>query len=189
MHTAFSQGGPRVGVVDADQNGGGGRHVEAGGANVALEEAVATARSFVDAVAWGEHLKVWELLGEEGRRTVLRVAVERGMSQALSLHLGNETATKAERDGFLTDLVNGLRADLAGTDLDALLYWSDPASAEPGRAWVVLSAPLPEILGGEVPVGTLELSSKDGVWLVERVIPRPSRPADGRSRQTGELSQ
>lgn len=162
---------------------------DVGSGEAGLEAAVAAARAFIDAVAWGEHVRVWEMLGEEGRRTVLRVAVDRGMSQALSERLWDTTATAAERDGFLTDLVNGLRADLAGTDLDALMYWSDPAAAEPGRAWVVLSAPLPAILGGEVPVGTLELSANEGSWLIERIIPRPSRPADGIRRQGGELDR
>lgn len=143
-----------------------------------LEVAVATARTFVAAIAWGEHLRVWELLGKEARRTVLRVAVDRGMSQALSVRLRDATASQAEVDGFLTDLVNGLRADLAGTDLDALSYWSDPAAAGPARAWVVLMAPLPPLLGGEVPVGTLDMSFEEGSWLVERIIPRPSRPVD-----------
>jgi hypothetical protein len=140
-----------------------------------MEAAVEVASAFVKAVAWGEHLRVWELMGDEGHRTVLRLAVKRGMDEALSVRLGDGCATSAERDVFLSDLVNGLRADLAGNDLEALSYWADPALAGPDRVWVVMMAPLPAVLGGDVPAGSLDLSCTDGRWKVERIIPRPSR--------------
>ncbi len=142
-----------------------------------LEAAIEAASTFVQAIAWGEHVRVWELMGDEGHRTVLRLAVKRGMDEALSLRIGDGRATGAEMDAFLGDLVNGLRADLAGTDLEALTYWADPAVAGPGRAWVVMMAPLPAALGGDVPAGTLDLSCLQDRWLVERIIPRPSRSA------------
>lgn len=140
-----------------------------------LDAAVEVAKAFVNAVAWGEHLRVWELLGDEGRRTVLRLAVKRGMDESLAVRIGDGRATGAEMDSFLSDLVNGLRADLAGNDLDALSYWADEAVTEPGRTWVVMMAPLPPMLGGDVPAGTLDLSCTEGRWRVERIIPRPSR--------------
>lgn len=131
------------------------------------------ARAFVDAIAWGEHRRVWELLGQDGRRTVLRVAVNRGMDEALSARLRAGTATAGETETFLADLVNGLRADLAGTDLDTLEYRQDEISAEGGATWVVLVAPLPAVLGGEVPVGTMELVQECDAWRVLRLSPRP----------------
>ncbi len=135
-----------------------------------------TARTFVDAVIWGEHRQVWDLFGLEARTTVLNVARKRGMDEALLARLRDGTASDSERDGFLSDLVNGLRADLAGNDLDSLEYELDPEPPEPGRARVVLNAPLPPTLGGSLPVASLELSSDDGVWRVERLVPRATIP-------------
>lgn len=133
-------------------------------------EAVTAARAFVDAVAWGNHLRVWELLGPEGRKTVLRIAVNNGMDDALAARLRDGTAVAAESDHFLTDLVNGLRADLQGNDLDALLYQPDPAP-EPGRFRVGLALPAHEVLAvNGLPVGLLELSEDGGTWRVERLV-------------------
>lgn len=131
------------------------------------------ARAFVDAIAWGEHRRVWELLGQDGRRAVLRVAVGRGMDEALSARLRDATATSGEVDAFLADLVNGLRADLAGNDLDTLGYQQDQVVPEEGPTWVVLTSPLPAVLGGEVPVGTMELVEEQDGWRVARLSPRP----------------
>ncbi|MGH9071022.1 MAG: hypothetical protein ACRDX8_07650 [Acidimicrobiales bacterium] len=143
-----------------------------------LEAAVEVSRAFVGAVAWGEHLRVWELLGDEGRRIVLRLATRRGMDDALALRIRDGRATSSEMDTFLSDLVNGLRADLAGADLENLSYWADPAVAGPSRAWVMMMSPMPAVLGGDVPVGTLDLSHSEHGWRVERIIPRPRRPPE-----------
>ncbi|MGH9186541.1 MAG: hypothetical protein ACRD0U_12115 [Acidimicrobiales bacterium] len=137
-----------------------------------MTDPVAVCRAFVDAIAWGEHVRVWELLAPEGRKTVLRIALERGMDEALVMRLRNGTASHRERNEFLTDLVNGLRTDLAGSDLDALEYELDPEPSDPGGVRVVLSAPMPEILGGGLPTGSLDLTEHDGRWVVERLIPR-----------------
>ncbi len=135
-----------------------------------------TARAFVDAVTWGDHRLVWDLLGLEGRTTVLRIAGDRGMDEALLARLRDGTAGDTERDEFLADLVNGLRADLAGNDLDALQYELDTAPHEPGRARVVVHAPLPPALGGTLPAASVELSSEAGEWRVERLVPLTSKP-------------
>lgn len=139
--------------------------------------ALVTAQEFVAAVAWGEHRKVWDLLGAEGRKTVLRVAVNHGMDEALAARLRDGTAAKSESDEFLAQLVNGLRADLQGNDLDALEYSPDPLP-EPGRARVVLVVPLPLGLadsGSGLPIGSLEMvESGSGEWRVERLLPNVS---------------
>lgn len=135
------------------------------------------AKEFVDAVAWGEHHRVWELLSAEGRRTVLRVGVARGMDDALVARLRDGTAATAEREEFLGDLVNGLRADLAGNDLDSVEpELDDPAEAAPGTARVMLVAPLPPGLDlPGLPVAAVELMEDSGEWRVERIIPRTSK--------------
>jgi hypothetical protein len=140
------------------------------------ETAPERARAFVDAVAWGEHQKVWDLLSEEGRRVVLRVGAKRGMDEALTARLSAGTASAAEQDQFLADLVNGLRADLAGNDLDALEAELDPAGAEAGQARVVLVAPLPEVLNQPgLPVATVEMAEEEGGWRIDRLIPRTTQ--------------
>ncbi len=141
------------------------------------EEVIDTARAFIGAIAWGEHHRIWELLAEEGRVTVLRVAATRGMDQQLATRLRDGAATAAEQEEFLADLLNGLRADLAGNDLDALEYSVDDEEGGPGRARVAMVAPLPEPLavGGGLPVGTLELVQEGGGWRVERLVPQATR--------------
>jgi hypothetical protein len=139
-----------------------------------------TAREFVDAVVWGEHLRVWELLGLEARTTVLKVASNRGMDEALMARLRDGTASVAERDEFLTDLVNGLRADLSGNDLDALEYEEDAEPPEPGRARVVISVPVAVGFGGNLPVGSVELATEpstngETAWRIERLVPQVSK--------------
>lgn len=140
----------------------------AGGGDAAI-----AAQTFVEAIAWGEHRTVWELLGPEGRKTVLRVAVKNGMDDALAARLRDGTAGPTESEDFLGELVDGLRADLAGNNLDDLEYSADEEHA-PGEVRVVLTAPIPPLLGSVgLPVGSLELSFIDGTWLVERLTPRP----------------
>jgi hypothetical protein len=137
------------------------------------------AKTFVDAVAWGEHHTVWELLSADGRRLVLRVGATRGMEQALANRLGDGTATTVEREEFLADLVSGLRADLAGNDLDNLEAEriEDGADGpEPGRARVLLVLPLPEVLAiPGLPVAEVEMADEAGQWRVDKLIPRTSK--------------
>lgn len=136
-------------------------------------EATTVARTFVEAIAWGEHRRVWELLGPEGRKTVLRVAVKNGMDEALAARLRDGTAGPGETEEFLAELLNGLRADLAGNDLDSLEYSAD-ADERSDQVRVLLTAPVPPLLGPVgLPVGSLELARHDGQWLVERLTPRP----------------
>ncbi len=141
---------------------------------------VEAAREFVDAIVWGEHQKVWELMGVEARTTVLKVASNRGMDEALVARLRDGTASPAERDEFLADLVNGLRADLAGNDLDALEYEEDPEPPEPGRARVVISVPVAVGFGGNLPVGSVELATESSTtgeaeWRIERLVPQVTK--------------
>ena len=137
--------------------------------------AVAVAQEFVEAVVWGDHLKVWHLLGLEARTIVLKLASDRGMDEALMARLRDGTASEGERDEFLMDLVNGLRADLAGNDLDALAYEGDAAFTEDGRARVVLSVPAPPMMGDNLPVASVELDSESGDWRVVRMMPQSTK--------------
>ncbi len=145
---------------------------------------VEEARGFVEAVAWGEHRRVWELLSAEGRRLVLDVAGRRGMDAELVRRLGAGTADEAAWASFLVDLVNGLRTDLRGTDLDHVAY--EPGVAPAGghappddghaQAWVIVvdppAASLAALGGVALPVATVELAEEGGTWRVTRLVPQ-----------------
>lgn len=163
--------------LDGPQDGAPNGSPSAGPPDAAPGMEVETARSFIDAVVWGEHHKVWDMLGSEGRAVVLRVATSQGMDEALAARLRDGTAAGAEREEFLRDLVNGLRADLSGIDVDHLEYELDETPSEPGRARVValVPTPVPELLGGGLPVATIELSADGGGWRVERIVPRTTK--------------
>jgi hypothetical protein len=142
--------------------------------------ALDVAREFVDAVVWGDHRKVWTLMGIEARTTVLKVAADRGMDDALVARLRDGTAADAERDEFLMDLIAGLRADLAGNDLDALEYEEDEVPPEPGRARVVILVPVAIGFGGNLPVGSVELATEPSTtgeteWRIQRLVPQVSK--------------
>lgn len=137
------------------------------------------ARRFVSAVIWGEHITLWGLFTDEARRSVLRIAVGRGMDEALAARLRDGTAARVERDTFLADLVNGLRADLRGNDLDALEYQPDATTlddevSDPGAARVMLMAPMLAGLGAPLPVASMEMVRDGDQWRVERLTPRTS---------------
>lgn len=141
-----------------------------------VQTAVAAARSFVHAVAWGEHQTVWELLAPDGRKAVLRVALGRGMDDVLASRLREDRAEAHELDAFLTDLVNGLRADLAGADLDTVGFELVDESPDARSVSVVLTTPTaPEIARhgfASLPVATLELVTEAAMWRVAAIAPR-----------------
>ena len=146
---------------------------------MSAETPEAVAKTFVDAVAWGEHHTVWDLLSSEGRHVVLRVGATRGMDQDLATRLGAGTASDVEHEEFLTDLVTGLRADLAGNDLDNLdaeRMDDDSAPVDAGRVRVLLVLPLPDILAVPgLPVAEVEMVEETGRWRVEKLLPRTSK--------------
>ena len=136
---------------------------------------VEIARDFIEAVTWGDHNKVWDSFGLEARTAVLKVAGNRGMDEGLSARLRDGTASEAERDEFLADLVNGLRSDLAGNDLDSFTFELDPAPQEPGRARVVVNTPILPPMGGYLPAASVELADEGGEWKVVRMLPQTSK--------------
>ena len=140
-----------------------------------LQDATATASAFIEAVIWGEHNKVWELLASSGRNEVLEVATKRGMDEALAARLGSGTGSPAETNEFLADLLNGLRTELAGNDLDHLIFELDEARSGGGRAKVVMHVPLHPNLGGTLPIGTVDLATEGSAWRVERLVPFTSK--------------
>lgn len=134
-----------------------------------------TTQTFVEAVAWGEHHVVWEMLSTEAQRKVMSIAASRGMPEPLAARLRDDTATQAETDQFRGDLVNGFRTDLIGVDVDTLEYEVDEAVLEPGTARVILVVPVPDPrLGRGLPTASIELRTEgeDGQWRIERLTAR-----------------
>jgi len=129
------------------------------------------ARAFVDAVAWAEHTRVWELLSASARLAVLGVAGRRGMDPLLAARLREGTAGDGERDEFLADLLQGIRVDLRGIDLGTVRCVEvDPSAGPEGSAVVTLLEDVAPAMGGPVPVGTVELVVEPGGrWAVARV--------------------
>lgn len=139
------------------------------------DPAIAAAEEFIDGVVWGDHNKVWELIGTGGRDEVLDIATKRGMDEALADRLKSNIGSAAETNEFLADLVNGLRAELAGNDLDHITYEIDTEQTASGRAAVKMFVPLHPLLGGTLPIGTLFLVTEGDAWKVERLIPLTSK--------------
>lgn len=133
------------------------------------------ARTFVQAIAWGEHHLVWDMLTADAQRLVIGIATSRGMPEPLAARLRDGTATTAELDQFRGDLINGFRADLLGNDVDTFEYEVDEVGMEPGTTRVVLIVPVPDPrLGSGLPAASLELRREgdDDSWHVERLVPR-----------------
>jgi hypothetical protein len=133
------------------------------------------ARTFVQAIAWGEHHVVWEMLTTEAQRVVMSIATTRGMPEPLAARLRDGTATQAEIDQFRGDLINGFRADLLGNDVDTFEYEVDEVGMEPGAVRVVLIVPVPDPrLGSGLPAASVELRRQGDAdpWRVERLVPR-----------------
>ncbi len=149
--------------------------VTGNGAGADTEGALTAAERFVDAVVWGDHRSVWELVGSAGRTEVLEVATKRGMDEGLAARLAAGSASEGETNEFLTDLVNGLRSELAGNDLDHLIYELDTDASGGGRAKVVMFVPLHPNLGGTLPIGHLEMVVEGDAWKVERLLPLTSK--------------
>ena len=128
------------------------------------------ARRFLDAIMWGEHLVVWEMLSALGREHVLAAGERRGLDplQAQRIRLG--TSPQEERDAFLSGLVHGLRVDFSLVALEDVQPTADVVVRDDGVVEVPLECPATFGSDGWA-AGTLLLSWHEDVWLVERVMP------------------
>lgn len=129
-----------------------------------------TARRFLDAVVWGEHLVVWEMLSPTGREHVLAAGERRGLDplQAQRIRLG--TSPPQERDTFLSGLVHGLRVDFALVPLEDVQPTDDMVVRQDGAVEVPLECPASFGADGWA-AGTIVVSRHEATWLVDRVQP------------------
>ncbi len=141
--------------------------------------AVEVARRFLEAVVWGQHLTVWELLSPDGKDVVLEAGARRGLDAVQAARIRQGTSEPEEQDAFLTGLLHGLRVDFSSVELETVAPLSDVIELADGRAEVTLECPASFGSGGWA-AGSMVVSeqrSADGVasWLVDRVNPLVSR--------------
>ena len=152
-------------------------------------EALEVVRSFVDAIVWGEHLRVWELFSPDAREHVLRAASRKGLDAVAAERARQETWSRGEADAFLTLLLRGLRVDLSGADLDRILVCDRPVRLDDGSLRFDLEDPSdlpPSVTGGASwaagavvveRIGT-SISLPTSTWRVTRLIARPATRAE-----------
>ena len=134
---------------------------------------VECARAFVDAILWGSHTTVWELLSKDGRDAVLAIAASRGLDRVTANRLRDDQSDPADREAFLRELMRGLRRDLRSVDLARVGPSAETSARDDGTVVVALVTPS-DIPGtddwpaGEVVVGI----DADGHWRVHRLEPR-----------------
>lgn len=128
------------------------------------------ARRFLEAIVWGEHLVVWDMLSPAGREYVLAAGERRGLDpmQAQRIRLG--TSPTEERDSFLSGLVHGLRVDFSLVPLEDVQPTEDIVEREDGTLDVPLECPASFGAGGWS-AGTLVVSRQGDTFLIDRVKP------------------
>lgn len=153
----------------------------------AAHPATESARRFLDAVLWGKHLEVWAMLSTAARSTGIALAERKGLDAVVAARARAGTWTEAEADELLTDLVRGLRTDLAAVELaeiivgEPLLDGDLSADDQPAgtRVKVPMSVPSllpPELTGGEGwAAGTIDMVRTPAGWFVDRLDARRVR--------------
>ena len=133
---------------------------------------VECARAFLEAILWGSHTTIWELLSEDGRDTVLTVAASRGLDRVTVNRIRDGQSDPVDHDVFLRELTQGLRRDLRSVDL---------ARVAPGRSHelddgaVVVDLVTPSEIPGteDWPAGQIVVGlDPAGRWRVRRLEPR-----------------
>lgn len=135
------------------------------------------AAAFLQAIAWGEHTTIWELLSDDGRRAALSVAVDNGLDRVAAGRIHDDLADPAEREEFLRQLVGGLRRDLRSVDLPNLSIDAGTLIETGSTASIAFTSPS-TIPGTEGWAAGLLLLSRNGDrgWCIDRLEPRLAGP-------------
>ena len=134
---------------------------------------VEAANRFIQAIIWGEHLTVWEMLSRAGRDHVLEAGGRRGLDAVQAQRVRQGTSPREEMDLFLTGLLQGLRVDFSSVELDKVSA-VEPAEKDGNQAVVKLQCPA--AFGSEPwAAGTVLLTNVDSEWRVDRIHPLVSR--------------
>ena len=134
----------------------------------------AVADRFIQAIAWGEHVVVWDMLSEAGREHVLEAGARRGLDPLQAQRIRQGTSPQEELDAFLTGLVHGLRVDFAAVPLGDVRAEEPTTPADAETVEVALECPA-SFGEGSWAAGSIELSRFEDTWLVDRVRPLVSR--------------
>ena len=141
------------------------------------EDPMKTAQAFVHAIVWGEHHRVWELLGPAARDRVLDSACRRGLDSVAAARARQGTWATEEADQFLTSLVRGLRVDLSGVDLETVTVAEGPEPQPDGalRFRLESTTSLPAILtgGANWAAGAVIIAVEADGWRIRSLEPRP----------------
>lgn len=135
-------------------------------------EPAAIAGAFIDAIAWGEHTTVWELLSGTGRSVALAVAQANGLDRVVAGRIRDRLANPVELEDFLAQLLGGLRHDLRSVDVGEIRIGTCATAPDGATATVELA--VPSLLPGtdSWPAGSIVLSDDgSGTWRVDRLEP------------------
>lgn len=136
-----------------------------------LHPAHKVARAFLDAIVWGEHSTVWELLSPTGRNRVLQAGSRGGLDSVMAERIRQGTSSQAEMDDFLSGLVRGLRVDLSAAELEQIEVAPGLTTTDDDSVRVLLHAPAP-FHHEPWQVGSINLSNLEDVWFVDHLDPR-----------------
>ncbi len=143
-----------------------------------LHAAAESARRFLDAVLWGKHLEVWALLSPAAKSASLAVAERNGLDVLVAARGRAGTWTDQEADNLLTDLVRGLRADLASVELADIIVGEPLVKGDFVGIGVTLAMTVPSLLPDDVTggegwaAGTIDLVLTPAGWLIDRLNAR-----------------
>lgn len=137
---------------------------------------LASAERFFLAVAQGDHRRLWELLSDDARAYVVNVAMERGLDFDVASRIRSGNASDEEVDDYLGNLLEGIRRDLRGVDLQRLAFESTAEAHAPMQVRVTYLVEMEAAIGDlrpAIPAGSLIMAYEDDDWKVDRLIPKP----------------
>lgn len=137
---------------------------------------VEAAERFFEAVGQHDLRGFWGRMSESARAYVLELALDRGMDFDLNSRLRQGTATDEEFDTYLDELLEGIKKDLRGVDLERLAFEAAPEPDVPGKVRVTYLTRMDAMLGdvqATLPAGSLMMTEEGGEWKVDRLVPRP----------------
>lgn len=133
-------------------------------------------RNFLMAVYEGDPGALWEAFSGNARKFIVARGIRRGMPEELGGALLSDTADVLDHVEFLADLLGGIEKDLANVDLSRIVMDEDMERIDDGRVRVRYLERFTVEVGpplDPLPVGSLELVEEQGVWRVDRLVPRP----------------
>ena len=141
---------------------------------VASEGALATAEAFFAALAAGDARAMWDLFSDSARAYIISLGHERGMDFDFASRLRAGTASEAESQDFLSDVLLGIQKDLTGVDFSRLAFESKVEPEAPMQVrvnYLVQVGPQVDELQTAIPAGSILLTLQEEQWKVERLLP------------------